>query len=52
MCIPIARQRLGRHITEEANARNNRASIARQRIRKRLLSNTDCVFCVVRAKCL
>jgi hypothetical protein len=30
-CIPIARQRLGKHIPARANARDNRASIARQR---------------------
>jgi hypothetical protein len=33
-CIPIARQRLGKHIPAEANARNNREYIARQRISK------------------
>jgi hypothetical protein len=32
--IPIARQRLGKHIPVGANARNNSKSIARQRIRK------------------
>jgi hypothetical protein len=30
----IARQRLGKHIPEGANAHNNRISIARQRIMK------------------
>jgi hypothetical protein len=33
-CIHIARQRIGEHIPEETNARNNRTSIARQRISK------------------
>jgi hypothetical protein len=32
--IPIARQRLGKHIPAEAYAHNNKASIARQRISK------------------
>jgi hypothetical protein len=32
--IPIARQRLGKHIPVEANPCNNRTSIARQRITK------------------
>jgi hypothetical protein len=31
---PIARQRLGKHIPAGANTRNNRTSIARQRISK------------------
>jgi hypothetical protein len=31
---PILRQRLGKHISAGANARNNRASIARQRSSK------------------
>jgi hypothetical protein len=30
-CIPIARQRLGKHIPAGANERNNRTSITRQR---------------------
>jgi hypothetical protein len=30
-CIPIARQRVGKHIPVEANARNNRLSIPMQR---------------------
>jgi hypothetical protein len=29
-CIPIARQRFGKHIPAQANALNNRTSIARQ----------------------
>jgi hypothetical protein len=33
-CIPIARQRLGKHIPAQAKARNNRTSIARQPISK------------------
>jgi hypothetical protein len=31
---PITRQRLGKHIPAGVNARNNRTSIARQRISK------------------
>jgi hypothetical protein len=31
-CIPIARQRLGKHNPAGANARDNRTSIAKQRI--------------------
>jgi hypothetical protein len=31
-CIPIARQRLSKHIPEEENVRNNRMPTARQRI--------------------
>jgi hypothetical protein len=31
---PITRERLGKHIPAGANARNNRTSIARQRINK------------------
>jgi hypothetical protein len=31
---PIDKQRLGKHIPAEANARHNRTSIARQRISK------------------
>jgi hypothetical protein len=33
MYRPIARQRLGKHIPVGTNARNNRATIARQRFR-------------------
>jgi hypothetical protein len=35
---PIARQRLGKHISAGANARNIRTSIARQRISKHTLT--------------
>jgi hypothetical protein len=46
-CIAIARQRLGKHINMQANARNNRASIVKQQISKHTsLTNRDCVFCV------
>jgi hypothetical protein len=38
---PIARQRLGKHIPVEAYARNNRTSIARQRISKPAFSTID-----------
>jgi hypothetical protein len=34
MCIPIARQRLGKHSSAETNVCNNRTSIARQWISK------------------
>jgi hypothetical protein len=37
----IARQRLGKHIPAEAYARNNRTSIARQRISKQALSTIE-----------
>jgi hypothetical protein len=43
-CIPIARQRLGKHISAEANARNNRTSIARQRISKHASLAIEAVF--------
>jgi hypothetical protein len=33
-CTPTARQRLGKYIPAQANARNNRSSSARQRISK------------------
>jgi hypothetical protein len=33
-CIPIARQRLGKHVPAGVNARNNRASLARQPVSK------------------
>jgi hypothetical protein len=36
-CIPIARQRLGKHILTQANVHNSRTSIARQRISKHIL---------------
>jgi hypothetical protein len=43
-CIPIAWQRLGKHILAEANARNNRTSIARQRISKHGSLTIEAVF--------
>jgi hypothetical protein len=44
-CIPIASQRLGKHIPAQANARNNRASTARQRTYKHAsLTIEDGVF--------
>jgi hypothetical protein len=43
-CIPIARQRLGKHIPAEAKARNNRTSIARQRISQHAFLTIDAVF--------
>jgi hypothetical protein len=42
-CIPIARQRLGKHIPAKANARN-RTSIARQRICKHASVTIEAVF--------
>jgi hypothetical protein len=41
---PIAKQRLGKHIPAEANARNNRTSIARQRISKHYSLSIEIVF--------
>jgi hypothetical protein len=40
-CIPIARQRLGNHCPAEANARNSRTSIGRQRIYKQAFSTVE-----------
>jgi hypothetical protein len=45
-CIPIARQRLGKHIPMQANVRNNRASIARQQINKHTSLTIKAVFSV------
>jgi hypothetical protein len=42
-CIPIAKQRLG-NIPAQAYARNNRASIARQRVSKQAFSTVEVVF--------
>jgi hypothetical protein len=50
--IPLARQRLGKHILEKAYERNNRTSIARQRTSQHAYLKTEAVFCVVRAKWL
>jgi hypothetical protein len=50
--IPIARQRLGKHITSRANARDNRSTIARQRRGNHASSTIQAVFCVVPAKWL
>jgi hypothetical protein len=44
-CIPIARWRVGKHIPAEANARNNRTSVARERSSKHVsLTIEDGVF--------
>jgi hypothetical protein len=51
-CTPTARQLLGKHIRAEANARNNRTSVARQLISKHTFLTIGAVFCVVRAKWL
>jgi hypothetical protein len=50
MCIPIARQRLGKHIPAGVNAINNRQSITRQRISKHASLTIEAVFCGVRAE--
>jgi hypothetical protein len=42
--IPIARQRLDKHIPAGANARNNGPSIARQRISKHAYLKIEAVF--------
>jgi hypothetical protein len=44
MCIDIARQRFDKHVQMEANERNNRRSIARQRIRKHASLTIEAVF--------
>jgi hypothetical protein len=46
---PIARQGLGKHIPAEAYARNNRTSIARQRISKQ--TSTIQRLCFLRGPC-
>jgi hypothetical protein len=51
-CTPIARQRLDKHIHAEANGRNNRTSIAKQRISKHASLTIQTVFCVVRERWL
>jgi hypothetical protein len=43
-CIPIARQRLGKHIPAEAIERNNRTSIAKQRISKHASLTIEAAF--------
>jgi hypothetical protein len=48
--IPIARQRLSKHIPARANARKNRTSIAKQRTSKHATLTIETVFCVVRAE--
>jgi hypothetical protein len=48
---PIARQRLGKHILAGSNARNNRTSIPKQRIRKQALSTIE-GLCFLRGSCV
>jgi hypothetical protein len=48
----IARQRLGKRIPAEVNARKNITSTTRQRISQHASLTTEAVFCVVRAKWL
>jgi hypothetical protein len=43
-CIPIAKQRLPKHIPAEANVRNNRTSIVRQRRGKHASSTIQAAF--------
>jgi hypothetical protein len=50
MCKLIARQRLAKHISAEANARYNKTFIARQRHSKHSSLTIKSVFCVVRAE--
>jgi hypothetical protein len=45
-CIPIARQRLGKHIPAQSNSLNNRTSIARQNISKHMSLTIEAVFSV------
>jgi hypothetical protein len=47
--VPIDRQLVAKHILAEANAWNNRRSIARQRRGKQALSTIQAVFRGVRA---
>jgi hypothetical protein len=42
--IPIARQRVGKHIPMQANSLNSRTSIARQRISKHTSLRIEVVF--------
>jgi hypothetical protein len=44
--MPIAKQRVAKHIPAEENSRNNRTSIARQRCGKQALSTIQAVFSV------
>jgi hypothetical protein len=47
----IARQRLGKYIPAGANARNNRTSIARQRISKHASLTIEAVFTAWSVQC-
>jgi hypothetical protein len=51
-CIPIARQRLGKHIHVGANARQNRSLLVGNESITRLLNNRGCVFRGVHVKWL
>jgi hypothetical protein len=51
-CIPIARQRLGKHISARANARNYRTSIVRQRSSKHASLKKRLCLLRIRAKWL
>jgi hypothetical protein len=43
-CRPIARQRLGKHISAQANSRNDRMSVTRQRMSKHTSLTMEAVF--------
>jgi hypothetical protein len=45
-CIPISRQRLGKHIPAGANAHDDRMSVARQRTSKHASLTIETVFSV------
>jgi hypothetical protein len=45
-CIPIARQRFGKHIPAQEYVLNNRTSIARQRISRHTFLTIEAVFSV------
>jgi hypothetical protein len=47
MCIPIARQRLSKHIPTQTNLLNNRISIAGQQISKYASLTTEVVLSVL-----
>jgi hypothetical protein len=46
VCIPIARQRLGKHIPVRASERKNRTLIVKQRISKHASLRIEAVFSV------
>jgi hypothetical protein len=50
MCIPISRQRVGKHVPAGANARKNRTFIATQRISKHASLTIETVFSMASVK--